>query len=184
MVRFWNDVFGAIARRGERVSLKPADIALLSGVSAEKQRQWRFREVLPFLDRYKDRFDTDIVHALQWKITADLVARGLDLKSAAHFALGCNWSGTKVVNGAPIVTRDHGLLEMSHAHYEDTPLFAVCRPGPTPESFENVSSAGGSVTLSLDGGFYGDFGFYYNLSRQVIEFEAQLTALLAARQAD
>lgn len=180
MVRFWNNVFAEHFRRGSEINLKPAELALISGVSADKQRQWRFREVLPFLNEHTGRFDTDIVHAIQWKITADLVARGLDVKSAANFALGCNWSGTKVVNGATI-HQGQGLLEMSHAHYQSSPVFAICRPGHTPESFRNVSSAGGSLTLSLDDGFFGDFGFYYNLSKQVNEFEAQLTALIYER---
>ena len=181
MVRFWNDVFGEQLHRGVTIDLKPAEIAALSGVSADKQRQWRFREVVPFLDAHTDRFDSDIVHALQWKITADLVNRGLDVKSAAFFALGCNKSGKSVEDGVPI-HRGQGLLEMSHAHYAQSPLFAFCRPGYTPESFANVSSVGGEFTLPLGDGFFKDFGFYYNLSSQVNEFEAQLTSIIFGRK--
>ena len=180
MVRFWNDVFAEHFRRGLTVDLRPADVAHLSGVSAEKQRQWRFREVAPFLSEYTDQWDSDIVHALQWKITADLVARGLDVKAAAFFSLGCNKSGKTVEEGVSI-TRGQGLLTMSHAHYAEAPLFAICRPGATPESFANVLSAGGNLTLTLGDGFFRDFGLYYNLSKQVIEFEAQLTTLLLTR---
>lgn len=174
MVRYWHDVFGEQFRRGIPIDLKPSEVATLSGVSADKQRQWRFREVVPFLDVRIDRFDSDIVHALQWKITADMVKRGLDVKSAAFFALGCNKGGVEHIG--------NGNLEISHAHRVGTPLFAVCRPDYTPESYANVTAAGGDITLGLGGGFAQDFGFYYNLSKQVNEFEADLASIIFGRK--
>lgn len=180
MVRFWHDVFAEHFRRGIPIDLKPAETTVLSGVSADKQRQWKFREVVPFLEVHKDRFDSDIVHALQWKITADLVNRGFDVKSAAFFALGCNKSGV-FKEGDVTFHIGNGNLEISHAHRIESPLFAVCRPGYTPESYANVTSAGGDITLSLGGSFEQDFGFYYNLSKQVNEFEAQLTSIIHGR---
>lgn len=138
------------------------EVALLTGISPEKQRTLRSRDLIPFegdvepIRRERSRLVTWNV-VVKWALLAEVTKFGIDIKSAANFANAECFDNMAYVD----FTRE-----------DDTPLYAFCRPkAGDPESFKEVTTGSGEIAFD-DSRFWGRFFFgidYSELQRTVLK---------------
>lgn len=137
-------------------------VALLTGISPEKQRTLRSRDLIPFegdvepIRRERSRLVTwNIV--MKWALLAEVTKFGIDTKSAANFANAECFDN---------------MAYFDFTREGEPPLYAFCRPkAGDPESFKDVTTGSGEIAFD-DSRFWGRFFFgidYSELQRTVLK---------------
>lgn len=138
------------------------EIALLAGISPEKQRTLRSRDLIPFegevepIKRERSRLVTWNV-VMKWALLAEVSKFGIDIKSAANFA------------NAECFDR---MAYVDFTREGEEPLYAFCRPkAGDSESYKDVTTGSGAIDFD-DNRFWGRFFFgidYSDLQRNVVK---------------
>ena len=138
------------------------EISLLTGISPEKQRTLRARDLIPFggevqpIKRERSRLvNWNVV--MKWALLAEVSKFGIDIKSAANFA------------DAECFDK---MAYFDFTREGEAPLYAFCRPkAGDPESYKDVTTGSGEIAFD-DNRFWGRFFFgidYSELQRTVVK---------------
>lgn len=151
----------------------PAEVGLLSGVSPEKQRQYRLFKN-QFVTFIEDRADTkhsryDWEETALWALFAEVAACGFDLKSAGYFAASLSALPDlpeRTMVGSMTYARQHLVQDYRvQDGGRSIPLYMFCFPQVgKPESFLNTSMGSGGLAFDGQGLVAGRFGFWINYS--------------------
>lgn len=129
------------------------EVAILTGVSPEKQRLWRTRGLVSFeFDRKPVREGRSVFigwrDVIQWALVGEVIRYGIEIEAACYFA------------GAP---RFREIAHKDLRNFDSPHFFAVCRPtAGDNESFGNVFWL--VENLHADIGFLGRFFFAVDFS--------------------
>lgn len=153
----------------------PAEVGMLAGISPEKQRQYRHRGIVHFLNSDRDdgrhsRFDWSEVSL--WALMAEVSSYGFDLESSAYFAAGfTNLPEIKKIRTENKIAKSNAGQILEHdfrlgRRDRDKPLYIICRPVVgEPVTFVNSSTSDGQLSIaSISEAFGSRFGFWMNYS--------------------
>lgn len=130
------------------------EVMMISGVSPDKQRQWRARAIIPWdtgvdVQRKGRAVLTPWRDVMKWALVGHTLKYGLDVSCSAHFA------------NAECLEK---LAHVDLRRESGAPLYAFCRPLPgDAESYGRVSTGAGKLDFN-DGSFWGDLFFAVNYS--------------------